>query len=83
MKNPFKRKKKGQPKQMECPLCGGKMMLQSGLSYTFHCRGQEVEMSDITAMKCADCGEMMFDWTEAQRIEKYVHAAVSWEDIQK
>ncbi len=86
MFNLFKKKKSQQeeaPQQMECPLCGGKMMLQSGLSYTFHCRGQEVEMSDITAMKCADCGEMIFDWPEAQRIEKYVHAAVSWEDMQK
>ena len=80
MKNPFKRKKKAQPKQIECPLCGGKMTLQSNLSYTFHCRNQEVEMNDLTAMKCADCGEMMFDWPEAQRIEKYVHEAVGWEE---
>lgn len=80
MKNPFKRKKETQKKQMECPTCGGTMTLQINLPYTFHCRGQEVEMNDITAMKCADCGEMIFDWPEAQRIEKYVHAAVGWED---
>lgn len=80
MKNPFKRKKETQKKQMECPMCGGTMTLQINLPYTFHCRGQEVEMNDITAMKCADCGEMIFDWPEAQRIEKYVHAAVGWED---
>lgn len=80
MKNPFKRKKETQKKQMECPTCGGTMTLQINLPYTFHCRGQEVEMNDITAMKCTDCGEMIFDWPEAQRIEKYVHAAVGWED---
>ena len=79
----FNRKKKAQQMHMECPKCGGKMTLESDLSYTFHCRNQEVEMNDITAMKCADCGEMMFDWPEAQRIEKYVHEAVGWEDAQQ
>ena len=74
----FKRKKKASQKKMKCPKCGGKMTLESGLSYTFHCKGQDIEMNALTAMKCADCGEMMFDWSEAQRIEKYVHEAVGW-----
>lgn len=79
----FKHKNKIKQKQMDCPNCGGEMTLQRNLSYTFHCRDQEVEMNDITAMKCADCDEMIFDWPEAQRIEKYVHAAVGWEDAQQ
>ena len=79
----FNRKKKAQQMHMECPKCGGKMTLESRLSYTFHCNDQEVEVSDIAAMKCADCGEMMFNWAEAQRIEKYVHEAVGWEDAKQ
>ena len=66
--------------QMECPKCGGTMTLTSGLTYKFHCRGQELEASNITAMKCANCGEMMFSWDEAQRIQKVVHNSVGWED---
>lgn len=80
MFNSFKKKKQEKPRQMECPKCGGTMTLTSGLTYTFHCKDQEVEVPDITGMKCADCGEVMFDWNEAQRIEKYVHNAVGWED---
>ena len=80
MKNPFKRKKKTQPQQMDCPKCGETMTLTSGLTYTFHCKDREVEVHNITGMKCAGCGEVMFDWNEAQRIEKYVHEAVGWED---
>ena len=75
----FKCKKK----QMKCPKCGGKMTLESGLSYTFRYKDQEVEMNDLTAMKCADCGELMFDWSEVQRIGKYVHEAASWEDVRQ
>lgn len=77
----FKRKKKLEKQnQMECPKCGGIMTLTSGLSRTFHCKGQAVEVPDITGMLCADCGELMFDWPEATRIEKYVHESVGWED---
>nr|DAG24716.1 MAG TPA: MqsA [Bacteriophage sp.] len=83
MLNLFKKKKPQQnetPQQMECPKCGGIMTLTNGLTYTFHCRGQEVEVSNVTAMKCANCGEMMFSWDEAQRIQKFVHKSVGWED---
>lgn len=66
--------------QMECPKCGGIMTLTNGLTYTFHCRGQEVEAINVTAMKCANCGEMMFSWDEAQRIQKFAHESVGWED---
>ena len=78
MLNPFKKKK--QKNTMKCPKCGGKMTLTNGLSRIFHCKGQDIEVSDITGMLCADCGELMFDWPEAQRIEKYVHEIVGWED---
>ena len=57
------------------------MTLTSGLTYKFHCRGQELEASNVTAMKCANCGEMMFSWDEAQRIQKFAHESVGWEDI--
>ena len=75
----FKRKKK----IMKCPKCGSKMTLTNGLSRTFQCKGQSVEVSDITGMLCADCNEVMFDWPEAHRIEKFVHEAVGWEDKEK
>lgn len=84
MFNLFKKKKPKQeeaPQQMECPKCGGTMTLTNGLTYTFHCRGQELELSNVTAMKCANCGEMMFSWDEAQRIQKFAHESVGWEDI--
>ena len=74
------KKKKAQQKQMKCPKCGGAMTLTSGLTRTFRCKDQDVEVPDITAMLCTDCGNTMFDWNEAQRIEKYVHDAVGWED---
>ena len=81
MFNLFKKKKKDQqPQQMGCPKCGGTMTLTNGLSRTFHCKGQDVKVPDITGMLCADCGELMFDWAEATRIEKYVHKSVGWED---
>lgn len=73
------KKKKAQQKQMKCPKCGGAMTLTSGLTRTFRCKDQDVEVPDITAMLCTDCGNTMFDWNEAQRIEKYVHDAVGWE----
>lgn len=79
MFKPFK-KKKTQQKQMKCPKCGKTMTLTSGLTRTFRCKDQDVEVPDITAMLCTDCGNTMFDWNEAQRIEKYVHDAVGWED---
>lgn len=83
MFNLLKKKKTQQkepPQQMECPKCGGTITLTNGLIYTFHCRGQEVEASNVTAMKCANCGEMMFSQDEAQRIQKFVHKSVGWED---
>lgn len=73
------KKKKAQQKQMKCPKCGGAMTLTSGLTRTFRCKDQDVEVPDITAMLCTDCGNTMFDWNEAQRIEKYVYDAVGWE----
>lgn len=77
MLNLFKRKKKAESQQMECPKCGGTMTLTGGLTRTFHNYiGQEVEVTDITGMLCPDCGELMFDWNEAQRIEKYVRGTV-------
>lgn len=84
MFNLFKKKKSQQgktPQQMECPKCGGTMTLTSGLSRIFHCKDQDVEVPDITGMLCTDCGELMFDWSEATRIEEYVHKAVGWEDV--
>lgn len=84
MLNLFKRKKKAESQQMECPKCGGTMTLTGGLTRTFHNYiGQEVEVTDITGMLCPDCGELMFDWNEAQRIEKYVREAVVLEDKAK
>ena len=83
MFNLFKKKKPQQeeaPQQIECPKCGGTMTLTNRLLRTFHCKGQAVEVPDITGMLCADCGELMFDWPEATRIEKYVHESVGWED---
>ena len=53
MFNLLKKKKTQQkepPQQMECPKCGGTMTLTNGLTYTFNCRGQEVEASNVTAM---------------------------------
>lgn len=79
MKFPFS-KKKSQQKQMKCPKCGKTMTLTSGLTRTFRCKDQDVEVPDITAMLCTDCGNTMFDWNEAQRIEKYVHDAVGGEE---
>lgn len=67
----FKKKK-----SMKCPKCGGKMTLTTGLTRTFHYKDQEIEVTDIAGMLCADCGELMFDWFEAQRIEKYVHETI-------
>lgn len=81
--NWFKKKKQNKVKsqQMECPKCGGTMTLTSGLTRTFHNYiGQEVEVTDITGMLCPDCGELMFDWNEAQRIEKYVRGTVAEEN---
>ena len=83
MLNLFKKKKVQQkeiPQQMECPKCGGTMTLTNGLTYKFHCHGQELEAINVTAMKCSNCGEMMFSWDEAQRIQKFAHESVGWED---
>ena len=83
MFNLFKKKKTQHAEtshQMECPKCGGTMTLTSGLTYKFHCRGQELEDSNVTAMKCANCGEMMFSWDEAQRIQKFAHESVGLEN---
>lgn len=82
MFNLFKKKKQEemQQKHMKCPKCGGEMALTNGLSRTFHCKDQEVEVPDITGMLCTDCGELMFDWPEATRIEQYVHKAVGWSE---
>ena len=83
MFNLFKKKKSKQdevPQQMECPKCGGTMTLTNGLTYKFHCRGQELEAINVAARKCANCGEMMFSWDEAQRIQKFAHESVGWED---
>lgn len=83
MLNLFKKKKTQQeepPQQMECPKCGGTMTLTNGLTYKFHCRGQELEASNVTAMKCANCDEMMFSWNEAQRIQRFAHKSVGLED---
>lgn len=77
----FKQKKKPtKQNQMECPKCGGTMTLTNGLTYKFHCRGQELEASNVTAMKCANCDEMMFSWDEAQRIQRFAYKSVGWED---
>lgn len=76
-------KKKAQPKQMKCPKCGGTMTRTDGLTRKFQCKGQDVEVPNIVGMLCPDCGELMFDWPEIQRIEKYVHDAVGWEDAQQ
>lgn len=68
MFNLFKKKKtqhEEPPQQMECPKCGGIMTLTNGLTYKFHCRGQELEAINVTAMKCANCGKMMLNWDEA------------------
>ena len=78
MHNPFK--KKNNARQMKCPKCGGKMTMTSGLTRTLHCRGRDIEVSDIAGMLCADCGEVMLDWLEVQRIKKYVNEAVGWKD---
>lgn len=83
MFNLFKKKKTQQeepPQQIECPKCGGIMTLTNGLTYKFHCRGQELEAINVTAMKCTNCGEMMFSWDEARRIQKFAHKSVGWED---
>lgn len=79
MFNLFKKKKPKQeevPQQMECPKCGGTMTLTNGLTRKFECKEQKVDVPDITGMLCPDCGELMFNWPEIQRIEKYVHDAV-------
>ena len=83
MFNLFKKKKLQQEEslqQMECPKCGGTMTLTNGLTCKFHCRGQELEASNVTAMKCANCGEMMFSLDEAQRIQKFAHESMGLED---
>ena len=79
MFNLFK-KKKPESQHMECPKCGGTMTLTNGLTRKFECKKQEVDVPDITGMLCPDCGELMFNWPEIQRIEKYVHDTVGWED---
>ena len=55
-----------------CPKCGGEMHLQKGLTHPFICRGVPVDVTDITAMVCDDCGKMYFDWDEVERIREVV-----------
>lgn len=68
-------KKSKEPVRQEkhiCPKCGGEMHLKKGLTHTFIHKGILVDVTDITAMVCDDCGKMYFDWNEVERIKEFV-----------
>ena len=76
----FKKKTKKPQKITKCPTCGGKLTRKTGLEHEFRYKDQMVNVPDITAMMCDDCGEMYFDYAEFERISNYVHEAVDRKD---
>lgn len=70
----FKRSKEPAARQEEhiCPNCGGEMHLKKGFTHPFKHNGVVIDVPDITAMVCDDCGKMYFDWDEVERIKKFV-----------
>lgn len=70
----FKKSKKNvqQQEQHICPKCGGEMHLKKGLTHQFMHSGVAIDVTNITAMVCDDCGKMYFDWDEVERIKEFV-----------
>jgi len=52
-----------------CHECGSKM-LPCIITKTFRCNGKDVEVQDINAYKCVQCGEVVFTADELARIER-------------
>lgn len=71
-KKPVGQESAAQHEQHICPNCGGEMHLKKGLTHLFICQGVPVDVTDITAMVCDDCGKMYFDWDEVERIKEFV-----------
>lgn len=61
-------------KKCECPICGGEMAYKTSISRTFHYKGKEVELKNLTGYECEECKEVIYSGEEAQIIESLMHA---------
>ena len=61
-------------KKCECPICGGEMTYKTNISRTFHYKGKEVELKNLTGYECEECKEVIYSGEEAQIIESLMHA---------
>lgn len=64
----------GRPFPWRCPRCGRKEVSRTVISYECQrlYRGQPITLaiSDLAVPKCAHCGELVFDYTAEQQINR-------------